>query len=70
MNDKRQFVSVRELAKIYPCFSEASLRFLIFHSNTNGLKKCIRRLGRKILINITEFEDWIDSHVTIEEIKL
>jgi hypothetical protein len=60
-----KFVSVKELSKIYPSFSEASLRYWIFHSKQNGLSSCLRKLGKKVLINIGEFETWIDQHIEV-----
>lgn len=56
-----KWASVRQLAKIYP-FSESSLRYWLFNSKTNGLEKCLRRIGTKLLINLEEFDHWIDSH--------
>jgi hypothetical protein len=58
---KNQFATVKELSKLFPSFSESSLRYLIFNAKQNGLLSCMRRLGRKILINVTEFECWLDS---------
>jgi len=61
MNNKTKYATVNEMSKLYPSFSEPSLRFLIYKSKENGLSSCIRRIGRKILINTKEFEAWIDS---------
>ena len=58
---KNQFATVRELSKLFPSFSEPSLRFLIFNAQQNGFQKCIRKIGRKIIINISEFENWVNS---------
>lgn len=57
----KKYATVRGLSELYPTFSESSLRSLIFNRETNGFKKCIRRIGRKILINVNEFDRWIDS---------
>lgn len=57
----QKFATVKELSKIFPSFSEPSLRYLLFNAKQNGLDKCIRRIGRKILLNIPEFEGWINS---------
>jgi hypothetical protein len=71
MNDKQneqiKFATVKELTRIHPSFSEASLRYWIFKAKQNGLDHCLRRLGRKILINVSEFEAWIDGHKFDEE---
>jgi hypothetical protein len=57
-----RYCSVNQVADIYAgTFSRASLRWLIFNEKTNGFSCCIRRVGRKILINLDEFEKWIES---------
>ena len=57
----KRFASVRQISALYPCFSTASIRWLIFHEHVNGFSKCTRRLGRKILIDLDLFELWIDE---------
>ncbi len=42
-------------------FTEASIRWLIFNEQTNGFSKCIRRLGRKVLVDLDAFEQWIEE---------
>src|SRR5262249_41352104 len=37
------------------------LRWLVFHSETNGFKGCIRRVGRRILISEKSYFDWVNS---------
>ena len=57
-----EYLTVKQMAQRFPAFSEASLRFHIFHEKTNGLANAIRRVGRKILINESLFLEWVDSH--------
>jgi len=56
----------------YPWLTEGALRHLIFQSKSalradgqrtsgNGLARAIVRVGRKVLIDINEFDDWIQS---------
>ena len=45
----------------YPAFSQGAIRYLIFHSRSNGFEHCLRRAGRKILILESEFLAWLDS---------
>jgi len=59
-NRSTKFASVREITQLYP-FSEGSLRYWLFNGKKNGLSSCVRRLGRKIIFNIPEFEEWINS---------
>lgn len=54
-------LTVRQMAEKHKAFSEASLRYYIFHENTNGLSKALYRVGRKILINEDLFFSWIDE---------
>jgi len=57
-----KWATVRQVAEKYRIFSESSLRYLIFNSKQNGLEKCLRRIGAKLLINLKQFDQWIDSH--------
>ncbi len=56
-----QYLTVSQVSENYPAFSEASLRYHLFHSSKNNLDKAIRRVGRKILINAELFEEWIET---------
>ena len=37
------------------------LRYLIFNADSNGFSHCIRRVGRKVLIDESRFFEWVDS---------
>lgn len=37
------------------------LRHLVFHANSNGFNKCIRRVGRRVLIDETAFFEWVNT---------
>lgn len=37
------------------------LRHLIFHENANGFHKCVRRVGRRVLIDEKSFFDWVEE---------
>jgi hypothetical protein len=53
---------VKKMPEYYPgAVSESSIRWWIFNSKTNGFESCVRRLGRKILIDLDAFEAWIDK---------
>ena len=54
-------LTVKQFAERHPAFSEASLRYHIFHEETNGLNMVLVRVGRKILIKEDAFFDWIES---------
>ena len=55
----RRFGTVRQTADAYPVFTESSLRWLIFNETTNGFEQCVRRIGRKVLIDWDALEDFI-----------
>jgi len=56
-----KYSTIRELARYYPSFTESSLRYLIFNKDTNGLTPCLRKVGKKILIDLEKFAEWIDK---------
>lgn len=35
------------------------LRHLIFHEQSNGFSRCVRRVGRRVLIDEDEFFKWV-----------
>lgn len=38
------------------------LRHLIFHEHENGFHKCVRRVGRRVLIDENAFFEWIAEY--------
>ncbi len=57
----KRLATVKLAAQLYPAFTESSLRWLIFNEHENGFDNCIRRIGRKILINLDAFETFIEQ---------
>jgi hypothetical protein len=55
------FVTIRQLTTSNPAFTEGGIRALIFRADRNGFKRCIRRIGRKILISKSAFSHWIEA---------
>lgn len=54
--------TVRQIAEANPgAWTEASLRWLLFNRNENGLDRAVVKVGRKILIDIVEFEKWLEE---------
>ncbi len=37
------------------------LRYLIFHAKSNGFSKCVRRVGRRVLIDEAAFFEWVED---------
>lgn len=65
-NNGRSLLTVRQFAEKHPAFSEGSLRFIIFHARRNGFSQCIRRIGRKVLLNEAAVFRWIDARNGID----
>ena len=57
----KRYASVKLVAELYPAFREASIRWLIFHEHTNRFDHCVKRIGRKVLIDLDQFENYIDT---------
>jgi len=51
----------KQLALQQPAFSESSIRWHIFNAKRNGLDPHIRRIGRKVLVNVAGFGEWIEN---------
>lgn len=60
-NGSRPLSTVRQFSAKNPAFPEGGLRYLIFHADKNGFDRCIRRIGRKVLIDEIEFFRWVDK---------
>ena len=37
------------------------LRHLVFHADSNGFDRCIRRVGRRVLIDEAAFFQWVEA---------
>lgn len=59
---RRNWKTVKQLAAHNPAFSEAALRYHLFNREANGLKKHVRQIGRKLLIDEYGFvNEWIED---------
>jgi hypothetical protein len=54
--------TVRQLAEECPAFSQASIRWAIFHAQRNGLAPALVRVGRRVLIDKASFATWLERH--------
>jgi len=59
-SDKTHYLTVKQLSEKYPAFPQGGIRSWIF-SDKNGFSKCLRRVGKKILISEQDFHAWLDS---------
>jgi hypothetical protein len=61
---EQQLRTVRQLAqelKPTGAFSEASLRWLIFNSASNGFERALVRMGRRVFIHRDRFGEWLEQ---------
>ena len=54
-----KWATPKKLAVVEDSFTESSIRRHIFNAKQNGLEPHIRRIGRKVLINVAGFRQWI-----------
>lgn len=60
--DQKAYCTVKQIAADGSfCFSEGMLRYYLLHANKNGLKKAIRKIGRKVLIRRDYFVEWLET---------
>ena len=59
---KKRYSTVKQISEYHPTISESAVRWWIFNEKENGFSRAVRRLGRKVLIDLDELEAWIDSH--------
>jgi len=59
-NTPRLF-TVADWCKTHPWPPVGGLRHLVFHADKNGFASCIRRCGRRVLIDEAAFFQWVDS---------
>ena len=57
----KNLVTVKQLAEASPAFTEASVRWMIFNAETNGLDQALVKRGRRVLVDVTEFERWLEG---------
>ncbi len=59
--DYRNLKTVKQLAEASPAFTEASLRWMIFEAEKTGLNRALVKRGRRVLIDVPEFERWLEG---------
>ena len=50
--------TVQQVADNNPAFTVSSLRWLLFNRSTNGMDACTVKIGKRVLIDPTGFENW------------
>lgn len=59
---QNRLIPVTQWNKFHNWPSVGGLRHFIYYENTNGFKKCVRRAGRRVLIDEQAFFDWVETN--------
>ena len=59
MSTSPQFLTVKQTAEKYPCFTQAALRWQLFNRERTGFNSCVIRTGRRVLIDEAAFVAWL-----------
>ena len=57
-----RLIPVPQWTEFHTWPSVSGLRWLIFQEETNGFHSCIKRVGRRVLIDERAFFEWVDAH--------
>ena len=60
-NPSTRFIPVPDWQKHHDWPPLGGLRHLIFHEHENVFHKCVRRVGRRVLIDEMAFFQWIEE---------
>ena len=60
-HNERKIIPLTDWNKYHSYPPIGGLRHLVFHANTNGFDKCIRRIGRRVLIDEAAYFQWVDE---------
>lgn len=59
--ETKKFVSLKQVPVIHPAFTLPGLRWIIFNEKFNGASVFIRRIGKKIVVDLSAFENWVEG---------
>lgn len=62
--DSRLYMTIKQTAAAFPAFTEGSIRWLWFNAEKNGFGACVRKVGKKVLIDRDAFINWIEAGAT------
>jgi len=63
----KEYIAVKDMNKKYPAFTKGAVRALILNADKHNFRQCIIKLNKRVLIDATEFEKWVDSHRLLKE---
>jgi hypothetical protein len=61
MEPKRKLIPLTVWPNIHSYPPLGQLRALVFNADKNGFNRCIRRIGKRILIDEAQFFSWVDE---------
>ncbi len=53
-------LTVKQFCQRHAWATPGGIRHLIFYGSSNGFDKCIRRLGRRVLLDEAQVFEWLD----------
>lgn len=56
-----RLIPLTQWPEYHPWPPLGGLRHLVFNATSNGFDKCIRRVGRRVLIDEAAFFTWVDA---------
>lgn len=56
-----ELLTIRQLVEKHRAFTEGGLRYLIFNKKNNGFAPCVKRMGRKIILDEGAVFKWLDT---------
>jgi hypothetical protein len=59
--DGKNIMTIKQTAAAFPAFTEGSIRWLWFNAEKNGFGACVRKCGKKVLIDRDAFVNWIEG---------
>lgn len=58
---QRTLLTVRQFCERHPAFTQGGVRWMLFNREQNGLDRAVVKVGRRVLIDVSEFFRWIDE---------
>jgi len=58
---KRNLATVKEVLAANPYLTHGWLRHQLFNRHENGLDRCVFPIGRKLLIDVDLFQEWMEQ---------
>jgi hypothetical protein len=55
------YLDIQSFIKQHPQFRASQIRWMIVKKDENGIQPCLKRLGRRIYINVPKFLAWVND---------